>query len=89
MLIEPIEARTEICATATDWIEMKDLTGHVGIDLVNLGVEVENMDSLWPLAFQYRTNLSLKEPQLPRIDRTGAIDGNRDLPEPSRTTPGR
>jgi hypothetical protein len=68
MLMEPVEARTEIGATSADWIEVKHLTGHVGIDLVNLGVEVENMHPLRPLAFNDGTNLRLEEPQLPRID---------------------
>jgi hypothetical protein len=58
---------------------MEHLTGHVGFDLVNLGVEVENMHPLGPLAFEDGTNLRLEEPQLPRIDRTRAIDGNRDF----------
>jgi len=49
------------------------------IDLLNLGVEVENMHSLGSLAFEDRTNLGLEEPQLPRIDRSRAIDGNRDF----------
>ena len=79
VLIEPVEARAEFGASSADWIEMKHLTGRVGIDLVNLGVEVENMHPLRPLAFEDRTDLRLEEPQLPRIDRTRAIDGNRDF----------
>ena len=43
VLIEPIEAGTEVGATSTDRIEMEHLAGHVGIDLVNLGVEIEDM----------------------------------------------
>ena len=39
------------------------------------------MDTLRPLAFENRTHLGLKEPQLPRIHRAGAIDGDRDLPD--------
>jgi hypothetical protein len=50
--MEPIEAGTEVGAAAADWIEMEHLTGRVGIDLVNLGVEVENMHPLGPLAFE-------------------------------------
>jgi hypothetical protein len=52
VLIEPVEAGTEIGATSAYWFEMEHLTGHVGIDLVNLGVEVENMHPLRPLAFE-------------------------------------
>jgi hypothetical protein len=52
VLIEPVETRTEIGATSAYWFEMEHLTGHVGIDLVNLGVEVENMHPLRPLAFE-------------------------------------
>ena len=79
MLIEPVEAGTEIGATSAYWFEMEHLTGHVGIDLVNLGVEVEDVYSLWSLAFEDRTDLSLEKLQLPGIDRTRAIDGNRDF----------
>ena len=79
MLIEPVEARTELCAAATDWIEVKHLAGRVGINLLNLGVEVENVHSVGPLAFQDGTDFRLKEPQLPRIDRTRAIDGDCDF----------
>ena len=43
VLIEPIEAGTEVGAASTDRIEMEHLAGHVGIDLVNLGVEIEDM----------------------------------------------
>ena len=66
MLIEPVEARTEIGATSAYWFEMEHLTGHVGIDLLNLGVEVENMHPLGPLAFENRTHLGLKERELSR-----------------------
>jgi len=52
VLIDPVEARTEIGAASAYWFEMEHLTGHVGIDLVNLGVEVENMHPLRPLAFE-------------------------------------
>jgi hypothetical protein len=52
VLIEPVEAGTEIGAASTYWFEMEHLTGRVGIDLVNLGVEVENMHPLRPLAFE-------------------------------------
>jgi hypothetical protein len=68
VLIEPVEAGTELCAAATDWFEMEHLTGHVGIDLVNIGVEVENMHPLRPLAFEDGTDLRLEKSQLPRID---------------------
>ena len=79
VLIEPFEAGTEVCTAAADRIEVKELAGRVGIDLVHFGVEVENMHPLGPLAFQNGTNLGLKEPQLPRIDRSGAVYGNRDF----------
>ena len=68
MLTDPVEARTEIGAASAYWFEMKHLTGRVGIDLVNLGVEVENMHPLRPLAFNDGTDLRLEKPQLPRID---------------------
>jgi hypothetical protein len=68
VLIDPVEARTEIGATSAYWFEMEHLTGHVGIDLVNLGIEVENMHPLRPLAFNDGTNLGFEKPQLPRID---------------------
>ena len=54
MLIEPVEAGTELCAAATDWIEVKHLAGRVGINLLNLGVEVENVH---PLGDVYKRQL--------------------------------
>ena len=73
MLIDPVEARAKFGATSAYWFEMEHLTGHVGNDLVNLGVEVENMHPLRPLAFNDGTNLCLEEPQLPlsRLDLAG------------------
>ena len=68
MLIEPVEARTKFSASSADWIEVKHLTSHEGIGLVNLGVEVENMHPLGPLAFEDGTDLRLEKSQLPRID---------------------
>jgi hypothetical protein len=52
VLIDPVEARAKFGATSAYWFEMEHLTGHVGNDLVNLGVEVENMHPLGPLAFE-------------------------------------
>src|SRR5580693_4308886 len=39
------------------------------------------MDTLRPLAFENRTHLGFKKRELPRIDRAGAVDGDRDLPD--------
>jgi hypothetical protein len=59
VLTEPVEAGTELCAAATDWIEVKHLAGRVGINLLNLGVEVENVHPLRPLAFEDGTDSHL------------------------------
>src|ERR1035441_2302124 len=68
MLSQPVEAWTEICASAANWIEMNRLSGLIGLHFVYLGVEVQDMNALWSLAFKDRANLSLKEAQQPAID---------------------
>jgi hypothetical protein len=52
VFLKPIEARTEVCASAADGIEMNLLTGLIGFNLVNLRVEVEDVNALWPLSFE-------------------------------------
>jgi hypothetical protein len=52
MLFQPVEARTEVGPSATDRIEMNGLSGLVGFNFVNLGVEVQDVNALWPLAFE-------------------------------------
>ena len=79
MLIEPIEARAEVCPSAADRIKIDGLSGFVSLDLLHLRVEVENMHSLRPLAFEDRSNLGFKETQLPSTNRTRAIDSDRYL----------
>jgi len=46
---------------------------------MNLGIEVEYMHPARPLSFENGANLRLKETQLTRIDRPGAIDGDGDF----------
>jgi hypothetical protein len=60
MLFQPAEARTEVCASATNGIEMNLLTGLVGLHFVYLGVEVQDVNALWALAFENRADLSLE-----------------------------
>jgi hypothetical protein len=67
VFLKPIEARTEVCASAANWIEMNLFPGLIGLHFVNLGVEVQDVDALWPLAFEDRADLSLKETQQPAI----------------------
>jgi len=49
---QPREARTEVCAPATDGIEVDLLSGLIGFNFVNFGVEVQNVNALWTLAFE-------------------------------------
>jgi hypothetical protein len=52
MLFQPIEAWTEVRASATDGIQMNLFPGLIGLHFVYLGVEVQNVNALWPLAFK-------------------------------------
>jgi hypothetical protein len=63
MLVQPVEAWTEVCASATNGIEVNLFSGLIGFHFVNLCVEVQDVNALWPLAFEDRANLSLKEMQ--------------------------
>jgi hypothetical protein len=63
MLFQPVEARTEVGSSAANGIEMNGISGLVGFIFVNLGVEVQDVNALWPLAFEDRANLSFKETQ--------------------------
>jgi hypothetical protein len=51
---------------------MNPLAGFICLDLVNCGVEVQNMHTLGPLPFDDGSNLCLEEGQLPRTDRVRA-----------------
>jgi hypothetical protein len=81
VLIEPIKAWAKFGAPASHRLKVDRLAGRVGLHLVDLCIEVQNMDTLRPLALQNRTHLGLKEFELPRIHRAGAVDGDRDLPD--------
>jgi hypothetical protein len=63
MLVQPVEAWNEVCPATANGIEMNPLPGLIGLHFVNLGVEVQDMNALWALAFEDRANLSLKETQ--------------------------
>jgi hypothetical protein len=63
VLSQPREAWTEVCASATDRVEMNLFPGLIGLHFVYLGIEVQDMNALWPLAFEDRADLSLKETQ--------------------------
>jgi hypothetical protein len=63
MLIQPVEAWTEVGPSAADGIEMNLLTGLIGLHFVYLCVEVQDVNALGPLAFEDRANLSFKESQ--------------------------
>ena len=67
MLCQPIKARTEVCASAANGIQMNLLSGLVGFNFVNLGVEIQDVNALWLLTFEDRADLSLKETQQPAI----------------------
>src|ERR1035437_7401276 len=79
MFRSPVEARTEVCASAANGIEMNLLSGLIGFNFVFLCVEVQDMNALWALAFEDRADLSLKEAQQTAIDRAGTIDSDGNL----------
>jgi hypothetical protein len=58
---QPREAWTEVCAPATDGIEVNLFPSLIGLHFVYLGVEVQDVNALWPLAFEDRADLSFKE----------------------------
>ena len=60
MLLQPVEARTEVGPSAANGIEMNLLSGLIGLHLVYLGVEVQDMNALRPLTFKDRADLSLE-----------------------------
>ena len=65
MLIQPVEAWTEVSPSAADGIEMNLLTGLAGLHLVYLSVEVQNVNAPRLLALrgsgglQFKTNSTL------------------------------
>jgi hypothetical protein len=63
MLFQPIEAWTEVGTSAPDGIEMNLFPCLIGLHFVYLGVEVQDVNALWALAFEDRADLSLKETQ--------------------------
>src|ERR1700722_17611428 len=81
-LVEPLEARSELRASAANWIKRDPLSGFEGFDLMNDRIEVEDIDALRTLAFEDRANLGFEEAQLPRVHRSGAIDCDRNLTSP-------
>jgi hypothetical protein len=52
MLLQPVEAWTEVCASATNGIEVNLFPGLIGLHFVYLGVEVQDVNTLWPLSFE-------------------------------------
>jgi hypothetical protein len=52
MLVQPVKAWTEVCASAANGIEMNLLSGLIGFNFVYLGVEVQDVNTLWPLSFE-------------------------------------
>jgi hypothetical protein len=52
VLIQPVEARSEICPSATYWIEMNGLSSEVRLRLLDFSVEVQDMHPLRSLAFE-------------------------------------
>jgi hypothetical protein len=81
MLLQPIKAGTEVCPSASDRVKMNGLPSEVRLRLLHFCVEVQDMDSFWPLVLEDRPDLGFKKPQLPTTNRTEAIDSNRDLPD--------
>ena len=52
MFIKPVEARTEVSPAAANRIEMNLFSGLIGFNFVYFGVEVQDVNALWPLAFE-------------------------------------
>jgi hypothetical protein len=52
MLFQPIKAWSEVGASAANGIEMNGLPGLIGLHFVYLGVEVQDVNTLWPLSFE-------------------------------------
>jgi hypothetical protein len=52
MLVQPVEAWTEVRASATNGIEVNLFPGLIGLYFVYLGVEVQDVNALWALAFE-------------------------------------
>jgi hypothetical protein len=63
MLEQPVKAGTEIGSSSANRIEMNLLTSLIGLHFVYLCVEVQDVNALWPLAFEDRANLGFKEAQ--------------------------
>jgi hypothetical protein len=81
MVIQPLEAWAKIGTSPSHWVKVNRLAGFVCLYLEDRRVKVQDMHTLRPLAFENRTNLGLKESQLPRVHRAGAVDSDRDLPD--------
>ena len=79
MLGEPFEARPELGASAAYRVKRDPLPCFERFDLMHHRVKVENIDALRSLAFEDRTDLSLKEPQLPGVHGSGTVDCDCDL----------
>jgi hypothetical protein len=52
VLFQPVEAGTKVGSSAANGIEMNLFTGLIGFNFVYLRVEVEDVNALWPLAFE-------------------------------------
>ena len=63
MLIEPIKAWAKFGSPTSDGMEVNRLAGAVRFRLLNLRVEVENMHTLRPLAFENRTSAGIASEQ--------------------------
>ena len=63
MLVQPLEAWTEVGVSTANRIKVNLFSGLIRFNFVNLGVEVQDMNALWALAFKDRADLSLKETQ--------------------------
>jgi hypothetical protein len=76
VVIEPIKAWAKIGSSASHRAMVDWLAGFVRLHPLHPRIEVQDMYTLRPLAFENRTHLGLKEFELPRIHRAGAVDGD-------------
>ena len=60
VLIKPIKAWPKFGSPAPDGVKMHRLASFVCLHLLHLCIEVQNMHTLRPLAFENRTHLGLK-----------------------------
>ncbi|HEV2133933.1 MAG TPA: hypothetical protein VGR47_06685 [Terracidiphilus sp.] len=89
MLVELLEARAERRASSAHWAESNPLAGFVDLDFMNLGVKIEHIHALRPLAFEDRARLASNRDNWRALMEPEQSTAMATSPTPSLTTPGR